>query len=400
MQHFRYTDAEIAELCKIPPWTESALDKHAKQIHTQVPITRKCIVNQCLFWCDVAQRFKRNLHGKRRPTSDTFDPQGGDFVVGVIGCGSIGSKFVRELLQRQIVEPGQIKISSRTPSRAKQRCGLEAVSCNADVASRCTILFLFVLPFHYRTFSREIRDMIQRTKPLIISTLAGYTQTYLQRALNTRYLITTAVDLPTVHVAANRVTQEFPFAGFATGAEMARFQDYFSSAFAKPPEEAQETADAAEPPPEGAEGPEQAFPAEEPIVNPFQVTLTDQKEIRHLHQAAFAAENLANVGIAHLNGAISALRDWVALDSNHSKIQARPVTYNRLWDRSFIPLPCIIKLESVPEKGSTDHEAPVRFLLKRAFVRSLAPQVQQERERTQAPGNGASAYTARPEKKD
>lgn len=38
-QHFRYTDAEIAELWKIPPWIESAFDKHAKQIHTQVPIT-------------------------------------------------------------------------------------------------------------------------------------------------------------------------------------------------------------------------------------------------------------------------------------------------------------------------------------------------------------------------
>jgi hypothetical protein len=418
MQHFRYTAAEIDELCKIPPWTESALDKHAKQIHSQVPITRKCIVNQCLFWCDVAYRFKRNLHGRRRTQpSDSFDPQGGDFIVGVIGCGSIGSKFVRELLQRQIVEPNQIKISSRTPSRAKQRCGLEAVSSNAEVASHCTVLYIFVLPFHFRTFSREIRDTIQRTKPLVISTLAGYTQAYLQRALNSRYVITTAVDLPTVHIAANRLSHEFPFAVFATGAEMPRFQEFFAAALAKPGTAPAEEGQS-EVPPEGqseaqpeklpeeqvevvAEGtvevsaapsdaqPEQieemeggeaaeatARSSDDTVRNPFRVRLTDKKQIKHLHQAAFAAENLANCGLANLNGSITSLRNWVALDSNHAKIEVRPDTYSRLWARSFVPLPCITKLESLGDKAGSDHEKPVRFMLKRAFVRSLMPEIE------------------------
>jgi hypothetical protein len=369
MQHFRYTEDEITELCKIPPWTESALDKHAKQIHTRVPITRKCLVNQCLFWCDVAQRFKRNLHGRRKPQpSEPFDTQGGDFVVGVIGCGSVGSKFVRELIQRRIVEPCQIRISSRTPSRAKQRCGIDAVASNAEVASHSTILFLFVLPFHFRTFSREIRDTIQRVKPLIISTLAGYTQVYLQRALNTRFLITTSVDLPTVNIAAERVSYEFPFACFATGEELSAFQEFFSGSdtpVEAGPDETGESRDA-----------EDATPMmDDMLYDPFHLNVSDDKELRHLHQAAFAAENLANCGIGNINDLIVALRDWVSTDSNHSKIEVRPETYRRLWAVSFIPLSCIARLQAVQERALPGHEKPLRFLLKRVFVRSLVPQI-------------------------
>jgi hypothetical protein len=113
--------------------------------------------------------------------------------------------------------------------------------------------------------------------------------------LSIRFLITTAVDLPTVHIAANRAAQEFPFAGFANGSEMARFQEYFLSAFAKPPavltDESQEAPEAQEPPVEGADA--EPMPAgEEVIVNPFQVPLADKKAIKHLHQAAFTLMGL------------------------------------------------------------------------------------------------------------
>lgn len=377
--HHRYTEDEIAELCKIPPWTDSSLDKQTRRIHDQVPLTRKCIVNQCLFWCDAAQRFKKNMHSKRKavPTPDSKEAQDESnppstppneepaFVVGVIGCGSVGSKFVRELMKRDIVKPNQIRISSRTPSRAKQRCGLEVIQSNAEVASHCTILFLFVLPFHFRNFSREIRDAIQGSRPLVVSTLAGFTPMYLQRALNTPFLITTGVDMPTIQSASEHLGEEFPLEGFSTGDELVHFQEYFMGVGVFDMENKNQLASDQPPPP-----PQETTPQED-SVNPFLMKLTDTKLKRHLHEASFAAENLSNCGIDFLTSTISALKDWVALDPNYAKIQVKPETYNKLWARSFIPLSSLNRVENIQSTGSIEQQMPVRFMLKRAFIRSL-----------------------------
>ena len=366
---FRYSQEEIEELCKIPPWTESSLDKQNKMIHDQVPLTRKCIVDQCLFWCDVAQRFKHNLHFKRKHPGDTSgtpaitDPYG-EFIVGVVGCGSVGSKFVKELLKREIVRPEQIRISSRTPSRAKQRCGLDVIQNNVEVASHCTILFLFVLPFHFRNFSREIRDAIQGSRPLVVSTLAGFTPMYLQRALNTPFLITTGVDMDTIKSAAKHLGEDFPLSSFATGEELVHFQEYFVGVF-------QETSQANQPIKLSEDATTEEEQENKNAVNPFQATISNPKTLRRLHQAAFAAENLSNCGIDFLNSTITALKDWISLDPAYTRIQVKEETYNKLWARSFIPLSSLSRVESMHSTGNVEQQMPVRFMLKRAFIRSL-----------------------------
>lgn len=370
MQHYRYTPDEIEELCRIPPWTDSSLDKQTKRIHDQVPLTRKCIVDQCLFWCDVAQRFKKNMHSRKKAVESGEGSNEGTFIVGVIGCGAIGSKFVKELIKRDIVKPNQIKISSRTPSRAKQRCGLEVVQNNTEVASHCTILFLFVLPFHFRNFSREIRDAIQGTRPLVISSLAGFTPQYLQRALNTPFLITTGVDMPTIQAASEHLSEEFPLAQFATGDELLHFQEYFMGMFDVGDGQSQK--DDAQADPENNDTTKTANEANDTrAVNPFQMKLSDPKLMKQLHQASFAAENLSNCGIDFLNVTINALKDWVALDPNHAKIQMKPETYNKLWTLSFIPLSSLTRVELIHTTGSVDQQMPVRFMIKRAVIRSL-----------------------------
>ena len=366
---FRYSQEEIEELCKIPPWTDSSLDKQNKMIHDLVPLTRKCIVDQCLFWCDVAQRFKHNLHFKRKHASDASgnpaasDPYG-EFIVGVVGCGSVGSKFVRELLKREIVRPEQIRISSRTPSRAKQRCGLEVVQNNVEVASHCTILFLFVLPFHFRNFSREIRDAIQGSRPLVVSTLSGFTPMYLQRALNTPFLITTGVDMDTIKSAASHFGEEFPLSSFATGEELVHFQEYFIGIFQETTQKNQPL----KPPDEGTNSEEEINKG---ASNPFQATISNPKMLRKLHQATFAAENLSNCGIDFLNSTITALKDWISLDPAYARIQVKEETYNKLWARSFIPLSSLSRVQSMQTTSNFEQQMPVRFMLKRAFIRSL-----------------------------
>ena len=351
-------------------------------------MTRRCIVDQCLFWCDVAQRFKRHMHGRRKvqDTDQPLEAREGTFIVGVIGCGAVGSKFVKELLKRDMVKPNQIRISSRTPSRAKQRCGLEVVQNNTEVASHCTILFLFVLPFHFRNFSREIRDAIQGNRPLVVSSLAGFTPLYLQRALNTPFLITTGIDMATIQAGAEHLGEEFPLEQFATGDELVHFQEYFMGMFDVGGQEPQEPAEE-----EGKQV--SATPSAdhmEPVdVNPFQMKLSDPKLKRQLHEAAFAAENMSNCGIDFLNIIMNALKDWVALDPNHAKIQAKPETYNKLWTRSFIPLSSMSRVEAIQTSGSVEQQMPVRFMLKRAYIRSLVGSRLEEK----PPNEGRSAVS-------
>lgn len=365
---FRYSEEEIAELCQIPPWTDSSLDQKNRSIHDEVPLARKCIVDQCLFWCDVAQRLKHNLHFKRKNPADPSSSviptdSGGEFIVGVVGCGSVGSKFVKELLKREIVKPNQIKISSRTPSKAKQRCGLDVIQNNVEVASHCTVLFLFVLPFHFRNFSREIRDAIQGSRPLVISSLAGFTSMYLQRALNTPFLITTGIDMPTIKAAATHLDEEFPLSAFATGDELVHFQEYFLGLFQEKAAPSLLSAD--EPPPD------EAAKAEQNVFNPFQHAIDNPRQRRKLHQASFAAENLSNCGVDFLNHTISALKDWISLDPAYARIQMKEETFNKLWARSFIPLSSLNRVEAMHTTGAVEQQMPVRFMIKRAFVRSL-----------------------------
>lgn len=364
---YRYNEKEILELCKIPLFTDNSLDQQNMFLHEQVPLTRKCIVDQCLFWCDVAQRLKHNLHSKKSKNIDALgNPVSsdgtGDFIVGVVGCGSIGSKFVRELVKREIVKPNQIKISSRTPSKAKQRCGLDVIQDNVEVASHCTVLFLFVLPFHFRNFSREIREAIQGSRPLVISTLAGFTSIYLQRALNTPFLITTGIDMSTIKSAANHIHDEYPLGMYATDEEITLFQEYFADIL----QESSSTQALL-----SQDEKIQDLSAKEKVLNPFKAVFEDPKQKRKSHQAAFAAENLSNCGIDFLTSAVTALKDWISLDPAYARIQLKEETFNKLWERSFIPLSSIDTNEDTQQAKSAEEQAQIRFMLKRAFVRSL-----------------------------
>lgn len=364
---YRYNEKEILELCKIPLFTDNSLDQQNMLLHEQVPLTRKCIVDQCLFWCDVAQRLKHNLHSKKAKNIDALgNPVSsdgtGDFIVGVVGCGSIGSKFVRELVKREIVKPNQIKISSRTPSKAKQRCGLDVIQDNVEVASHCTVLFLFVLPFHFRNFSREIREAIQGSRPLVISTLAGFTSIYLQRALNTPFLITTGIDMSTIKSAANHIHDEYPLGMYATDEEITLFQEYFADIL----QESSSTQALL-----SQDEKIQDLSAKEKVHNPFKAVFEDPKQKRKSHQAAFAAENLSNCGIDFLTSAVTALKDWISLDPAYARIQLKEETFNKLWERSFIPLSSIDTDEDTQQAKSAEEQAQIRFMLKRAFVRSL-----------------------------
>lgn len=364
---YRYNEKEILELCKIPLFTDNSLDQQNMFLHEQVPLTRKCIVDQCLFWCDVAQRLKHNLHSKKAKNIDALgNPVSsdgtGDFIVGVVGCGSIGSKFVRELVKREIVKPNQIKISSRTPSKAKQRCGLDVIQDNVEVASHCTVLFLFVLPFHFRNFSREIREAIQGSRPLVISTLAGFTSIYLQRALNTPFLITTGIDMSTIKSAANHIHDEYPLGMYATDEEITLFQEYFADIL----QESSSTQALL-----SQDEKIQDLSAKEKVLNPFKAVFEDPKQKRKSHQAAFAAENLSNCGIDFLTSAVTALKDWISLDPAYARIQLKEETFNKLWERSFIPLSSIDTNEDTQQAKSAEEQAQIRFMLKRAFVRSL-----------------------------
>lgn len=281
------------------------------------------------------------------PTASQTPKTNYKFIVGVIGCGSIDSKFVKELIKREIVQSNQILVASRTPSRAESRCGLEVTCDNSKVASLCSILFLFVLPHHFRNFSREIREAIQHNCPLVISSLAGFTARYMQRALNTPFLITTAVDIPTIQLASEHANDECPLEIFAAGEEILHYTDIVMVNL------------------------KARFVNENPLFDPFMIHSNDASLQSKLHIAAFAAENLCNSGIEFLNSSIQSLISWLSLDPSYIRIQQKQETFNKLWVRSFFPLSTVTRVESFNPTEDIKNQLSVRYWVKRAFIRSL-----------------------------
>ncbi|KAH0786283.1 late competence protein ComER [Histomonas meleagridis] len=242
------------------------------------------------------------------------------FIVGVIGCGSIGSKFIRNLIKLKIVSPSQIRVSSRTPSKAKLRCNLDVISSNTEIASQCTVLFLFILPFQFRQIYQEIRESIQINHPLIISTLSGTTKLYLQRSLNTSFVITTGIDISVIETS---VEDEHNLLEFEE-------TDFLHSG-----------------------------------------TYNNAKAMKLVDSASFAAENLVRCGFDFVNSIVYTLCEWASKDPNFERIKAKPETYERLWEKSFVSLSSILTEEKFDQIGKCE--------IKKAFIRALVRNETNER---------------------
>ncbi|XP_013415154.1 NADP-dependent oxidoreductase domain-containing protein 1-like isoform X2 [Lingula anatina] len=83
-------------------------------------------------------------------------------LVGIIGCGKLGSQLANCLLTYADVRPEELKISSRRPETLGdlQDRGVRCFHDNARVASSVHLLFICVLPSQLQTVGDEIKGLI------------------------------------------------------------------------------------------------------------------------------------------------------------------------------------------------------------------------------------------------
>ncbi len=104
--------------------------------------------------------------------------------IGFIGLGNMASAIIGGMLEKGMVEAGDIVGSEKLPETAKRaadRFGIKAVTDNKAAAREADILFLAVKPNFLSEVIAEIREEV-RKETLIVSIAAGRTLSYLKEA--------------------------------------------------------------------------------------------------------------------------------------------------------------------------------------------------------------------------
>lgn len=104
------------------------------------------------------------------PTDATAPPE---LLIGVIGCGPVGTMIVHVLLDAGFA-PSQILVSTRSPQkhRALTELGLRIVFDNERIAARSHLLIVAVLPAQLPDVARAVRPVLS-PRTLIFSAVAA-----------------------------------------------------------------------------------------------------------------------------------------------------------------------------------------------------------------------------------
>lgn len=104
--------------------------------------------------------------------------------IGFIGLGNMASAMIGGMLQKKIVEPGDIIGSAKTTAtkeKIRSWFSIEIADGNQQAAKQADILFLAVKPIFFPEVISEIRDAV-RENTLIVSIAAGRDLAYLKNA--------------------------------------------------------------------------------------------------------------------------------------------------------------------------------------------------------------------------
>lgn len=102
--------------------------------------------------------------------------------IGWIGLGNMATAMIGGMLQKKIIESGDMMGSARTKAameKAKEQFGIQIADSNARVAEWADILFLAVKPGVLSEVIPEIRDAV-RESTIIVSIAAGKSLEYLR----------------------------------------------------------------------------------------------------------------------------------------------------------------------------------------------------------------------------
>ncbi len=158
---------------------------------------------QTLFCCKVAFLCKQQLFDffqteKRRENQSKLElpfPKNIKFVIGMIGCGSMGKSILEKLHSpTSPFQSHQIIVSTRRPNILKEQIAfpqIETCFDNGFVAQHSHVLILSVLPSQLHLVASEIKPHVQQHQNiLIVSLISGVSREKLVQLLNVKQVIT------------------------------------------------------------------------------------------------------------------------------------------------------------------------------------------------------------------
>ena len=104
--------------------------------------------------------------------------------IGFIGLGNMATALIAGMLEKGLVNPGDIIGSARTAEtieRVKEKYKVTAILDNAQVAKESDVLFLAVKPVFFPEVIEGIKDVV-RDETIVISIAAGRDLIYLREA--------------------------------------------------------------------------------------------------------------------------------------------------------------------------------------------------------------------------
>ena len=115
-------------------------------------------------------------------------------LVGVIGCGLIGSAVVDAMLDAGL-PAASIMIASRDDQKVDKYAKLGCVRCDdAELVQTCKVIVVCVAPQHLRGLGSQIRKVGARNC-VVLSTVAGVSSIKISKMLGISRVIRTFVDL-------------------------------------------------------------------------------------------------------------------------------------------------------------------------------------------------------------
>mmetsp|Transcript_24168 Transcript_24168/g.42945 ORF Transcript_24168/g.42945 Transcript_24168/m.42945 type:complete len:244 (-) Transcript_24168:2-733(-) len=169
-------------------WVKAFMpEPEMQQLFIGTQVVREIIISQAIRYI----KAYKDLYAKCQGSTQ-------EFKVGIIGLGQIGKMLLLQLVNLDLVSPGQIVASTRNWEKhsSLNEEGIAIFHDNARVAAECDVVVMCCLPYHAETVCTEIKGALQiknqsifsftgTTKPksLVISSLAAYPVSRIQQLL-------------------------------------------------------------------------------------------------------------------------------------------------------------------------------------------------------------------------
>ena len=106
--------------------------------------------------------------------------------LGFIGAGNMATAIIKGALYSKTAEPEDIYIYDIDSAKTKacaENCGVNVCSSASELVACCDAVLLAVKPFNLKPLISEIKAVLEKKAPLIISILAGTDMEYIQSLL-------------------------------------------------------------------------------------------------------------------------------------------------------------------------------------------------------------------------